>query len=102
LAEGEAWRPTTFLRYIEPVVFGAAKDRNIQRACELAVEGGDLIDRPEAARLNMLGSFKSDQTESLEHVKAVLEKYHVRLHTAEQIECIVDEIDAPHTSRRSR
>ncbi|HWX41758.1 MAG TPA: hypothetical protein VN345_11465, partial [Blastocatellia bacterium] len=81
------------LNVIEPVVFGAANDRNIQRACELAVEGGDLIDRPDPVRLNVLGSFRPDQTESLEHVKAVLEKYHVRLHTGEQIECIVDEIE---------
>lgn len=81
------------LNVIEPVVFGAANDRNIQRACELAVEGGDLIDRPDPVKLNVLGSFRPDQTESLEHVKAVLEKYHVRLHTAEQIECIVDEIE---------
>jgi hypothetical protein len=81
------------LNVVQPASFEASKERNIQLACELAVEGADLIERPDPAKLNVLGSFRSDTPENLEHVRAVLHKYNVALHTGSALEELVREIE---------
>ena len=81
------------LNVVQPASFEGAKDRNIQLACELAVEGADLIERPDPVKLNVLGSFKPNETESLEHVRALLLKYNVALHTGSDLERLVREIE---------
>jgi hypothetical protein len=81
------------LNVIEPVSFEATNARNIERACQLAVEGNDLREHPAPIQLNVLGSFKPDQIESLEQVQRLLEKYHVTLHTAEDIDRLVSVIE---------
>jgi Protein of unknown function (DUF3037) len=81
------------LNVVQAASFEAAKDRNIQLACELAVEGADLNDRRDPVKLKVLGSFRPDETESLEHVRAVLNKYNVALHTGNDIESLVREIE---------
>jgi len=81
------------LNVVQPASFEAAKDRNIQLACELAVEGADLSERPDPVKLKVLGSFRPDETESLHHVRALLTKYNVALHTGSDLESLIREIE---------
>lgn len=81
------------INVVQPVAFPAAKDRSIDRACQLAVEGDDLTRRQDPITLNVLGSFDgSSEEEWISHVRAVLEEYGAKLHIAEQTETLVEEI----------
>lgn len=80
------------LNVIETVSFESTRARNIERACQLAVEGNDLQERSQPIQLNVLGSFKPDQPESLEQVRRLLSKYQVALHTAEELDRLVEVI----------
>lgn len=81
------------INVVQPVAFPTAKDRSIDRACQLAVEGNDLWNRPDPIRLNVLGSFDGSlQSDWVSHVRAVLEKYGATLHTADEANVLVDEI----------
>jgi DUF3037 family protein len=82
------------LNVIDPVLFEATSTRNIERACQLAVEGNDLQDRPQPILLNVLGSFKSDHAESVEQVRRVLDKYRVALHTSHELDRLIEIIAA--------
>jgi hypothetical protein len=78
---------------IEPVSFEATKESNINRACQLAVEGNDLLQQPVPIRLNVLASFKPDHAEGIKQVRGVLERYQVKLHTAEELDLLIEEIE---------
>jgi hypothetical protein len=78
------------LNVIEPVSFEYTSGRNIERACQLAVEGNDLQERPQPVLLNVLGNFKPDQAENIEQVRSVLDKYRVPLHTAHDIDQLIE------------
>jgi hypothetical protein len=90
------------INVVQPVAFPTAKDRGIDRACQLAVEGNDLLNRPDPIKLNVLGSFDgSPESEWISHVRAVLEKYGAKLHTADEADVLVDEIAlTAHSFRR--
>ena len=81
------------LNVIEPVSFEATKERNIDRACQLAVEGDDLWQRPNPIKLNVLGSFNPEHAEVRAHVHALLEKYKVKLHTSDNLDELIEEIE---------
>jgi len=78
------------MNVIEPVSFEGTKKNNIDRACQLAVEGHDLVSRPDPVQLNVLGSFDPHQPETLEHVREVLLKYDVLFHSAKNMDELVD------------
>ena len=80
------------LNVIEPVSFEYTSARNIERACQLAVEGNDLRERPQPVLLNVLGSFKPDQAEYVEQVRRVLDKYRVALHTSHELDQLIEVI----------
>jgi len=77
---------------VQTVVFDSSKKVNINQACQLAVEGKDLQERPENYQLNVLASLNQDEPESREHVQAVLDKFDVSLHTTNEIDKFVDYI----------
>ncbi|HKV37273.1 MAG TPA: DUF3037 domain-containing protein [Pyrinomonadaceae bacterium] len=78
------------INVIEPVSFEGSKKSNIDRACQLAVQGQDLIGRPDPIQLNVLGSFDPRQPEALEHVREVLGKYAVAYHSASDMNELVE------------
>jgi hypothetical protein len=80
------------LNVIEPVSFEYTSARNIERACQLAVEGNDLQEQPQPVLLNVLGSFKPDQAENVEQVRRVLDKYRVALHTSHELDRLIEVI----------
>lgn len=82
------------LNVIDPVSFEAAKERNIDRACQLAVEGSELLQLPQPVSLNVLGSF--DHSEGIEQVQAVLQKFRVKLYTADDLTSLIAEIERAH------
>jgi hypothetical protein len=80
------------MNVIEPVSFEGSKKNNIDRACQLAVQGNDLITRPDPVQLNVLGSFDPHQPETLDHVREVLRKYDVAFHNANNMGELIDMI----------
>jgi Protein of unknown function (DUF3037) len=80
------------LNVIEPASFEYTSARNIERACQLAVEGNDLQEQPQPVLLNVLGSFKPDQAENVEQVRRVLDKYGVALHTSHELDRLIEVI----------
>jgi hypothetical protein len=80
------------MNVIEPVSFEGSKKNNIDRACQLAVQGNDLITRPDPVHLNVLGSFDPHQPETLDHVRGVLLKYDVGFHNAINMGELIDVI----------
>ncbi|MEW6209197.1 MAG: DUF3037 domain-containing protein [Acidobacteriota bacterium] len=82
------------LNVIDPVAFEATKERNIDRACQLAVEGNELLQLPQPVSLNVLGSF--DQADGIEQVRALLQKFQVRLYTADDLDSLIEEIERAH------
>ena len=86
------------LDVIQSVAFEGSKNNNIDRACQLAVEGQDLAERLEPIQLTVLGSFRSEEAEeivagSAKHVRNLLEKFRVTLHTVEDMQGLVEAIE---------
>jgi Protein of unknown function (DUF3037) len=80
---------------IEPVSFEAISQRDItDRACRLAIEGQDLGKREDPIKLNVIGSFRPDQPERVAQIRTLLAENQVTLHTAEEMEELVEEIAA--------
>jgi hypothetical protein len=75
---------------IEPVSFEYTCVRNIERACQIAVEGNDLQERPQPVLLNVLGSSKHDRAENVEQVRRVPDKYGVALHTLHDLDRLIE------------
>lgn len=84
------------MNVIEPVTFDANKEHNINRACQLAIEGNDLWQQ-EQVKLNVFASFKLSELDSGTSVKSLLNKYDVALRTTDELDELVNEI--AHTSR---
>ena len=81
------------INVVQPVLFPSAKERSIDRACQLAVEGDDLIKRPDPIKLNVLGEFDvSSDGALISHVRALLEKYGAKLYMAGKSDALVEEI----------
>lgn len=78
------------MNVIEPVSFEGNKKSNIDRACQLAVEGHDLASRRDPVQLNVLGSFDPHQPETLDLVREVLLKYDVAFHSTKDMDELVD------------
>lgn len=77
------------MNVIEPISFEGSKKSNIDRACQLAVEGNDLIARADPVRLNVLGSFDPQQPDTAEHVRDVLQRYEVSFHSANEMDRLI-------------
>jgi hypothetical protein len=74
---------------VKAEAFEGEVKRNIDRASVLAVEAVELEDAPEHYVLNVLASFRSGDTESREHVRALLSKFKVAVHADHEVENLV-------------
>lgn len=80
---------------VDTVSFEATDERAIEdRACRVVVEGQDLSRLNEPVKLNIIGSFRPDQQERAAHIRRLLEENRISLHTASDIEALVEEIAA--------
>lgn len=80
------------MNVIEAVTFDSNKEQNINRACQLAIEGNDLW-RQEQIKLNVFASFKMGELDSVTSIKTLLDKYEVALKTTDEIDTLVAEIE---------
>jgi hypothetical protein len=76
------------INVIKPIVFGSDREKNVNIACVLAMEGHDLIKRE--VKLNVLAEFHED---GIEYVRRTLEEMSVVLRTADHLEEFVREIE---------
>jgi DUF3037 family protein len=74
---------------VKAEAFEAENKRNIDRASILAVEAVELKDAPENYKLNIIASFKPGDNESREHIRALLNKFDVDIHTDQEVENLV-------------
>ena len=74
---------------VQTEAFESEIKRNIDRASVLAIEGVGLADRPERFKLNVLASFKPGDNESQEHIRVLLTKFNVALHSDREVENLV-------------
>jgi hypothetical protein len=75
---------------VQTEAFESNVTKNIDRASVLAVEGIALREIPEPLKLNVVGSFRPEDQESQQHVKALLTRFGVDLHTGEELQEFVD------------
>lgn len=82
------------LNLIEPVEFAATTlDGNIKHAGQIAFEADIFAKEAKSIKLNIIGSFKQEQTEAISYIKNILNKYDVSLYTPQNLEVLVSEIE---------
>lgn len=82
------------LNLIEPVEFAATTlDENIKHAGQIAFEADIFAKEAKSIKLNIIGSFKQEQTDTVSYIKNILNKYDVSLYTPQNLEVLVDEIE---------
>jgi hypothetical protein len=77
---------------VQTVLFDATKQSNLNRACELAIEGHELKEQPENYQLNILASFEGSEPANRHVIEALLAKYEVPIFDTSKIEEFADRI----------
>lgn len=82
------------LNLIEPVEFAATTlDGNIKHAGQIAFEADIFAKEAKSIKLNIIGSFRQEQTDTVSYIKNILNKYDVSLYTPQNLEILVNEIE---------